>query len=592
MPVDSDPLALTESLEGEVRAAFAVEARATGLSTGETLAALKTFNTRSRSLAAAQALDSAQANAQDQAILNWIDSVFDYWQAHFPMAAELTEVLNQARPLAAAFALTDKQFFIPGGHGAHRLLDLIHDGFIGWHAGLGASAQSVPKHIEECLNNARQDFPNEFRVDTVIAALTRVINDHQTRLGEMESVLLQREASILGDTGLKLEVAHALNGFLRSHRIPRAVEQFIRADWFPAGIKIAERHSFDSEAWLDYLETTRHLFDAMQPQEQPSGITPEAIKALPQQLATQLESLGGDRERINNAVGLIEYALLRSAHGGSLDAFYAPSLSTASQEESGPSGAELAQLGLIQGHWFAWDSAEGLQRLRYVGALGGNNYLLFMDFEGARALRKSTREIQALLSSGELVSLYAPDSFCRAMMAVTEERYQESAADQAMAVELPPDEVINQDTDIHGSMEHSWTRELASAKTNSERASADEEEPVELPVALAAADETDALPATEPPFDGQTVVKLQLPMGTWLGFHDREPPLMAKVAVRDPEKDSYIFTNRAGVKLRELTVNQLLALIDRDMVDILERKSGFKDAIKQMSREQDRLTER
>jgi len=590
MPIDSDPLALTESLEGEVRAAFAVEAKTTGLSTGETLAALKTLNTRSHSLAAAQALDSAQANAQDQALLNWIDSVFDYWQAHFPMAAELMEVLNQARPLAAAFALTDKQFFLPGGHGAHRLLDLIHDGFVGWHPGLGASAQSVPKHIEDCLNNARQDFPNEFRVDTVIAALTRVINDHQTRLGEMESVLLQREASLLGDTGLKLEVAHALNGFLRSHRIPRAVEQFIRADWFPAGIKIAEQHSFDSEAWLDYLETTRHLFDAMQPQEQPSGITPEAIKALPQQLATQLESLGSDRERINNAVGLIEYALLRSAHGGSLDAYYAPSLSTASQEESGPSGTELAQLGLIQGHWFAWDSAEGLQRLRYVGALGGNNYLLFMDFEGARALRKSTREIQALLSSGELVSLYAPDSFCRAMMAVTAERYQEHAAGQDVPVELATSEAIDQE---HcASIESGWSEELASATTYSERASADEEEPVELPAAIAASDENDALPATEPPFEGQTVVKLQLPMGTWLGFHDREPPLMAKVAVRDPEKDSYIFTNRAGVKLRELTVNQLLALIDRDMVDILERKSGFKDAIKQMSQEQDRLTER
>lgn len=591
MPVDSDPLALTESLEGEVRAAFAVDTSTTGLPTGETLAALKTLNTRSRALDAALALDGARANAQDQAILNWVDSVFDYWQEHFPMAAELMEVLNQTRPLAAAFALSDKQFFIPGGHGAHRLLDLIHDGFIGWHAGLGASAQSVPKHIEDCLNNARQDFPNEFRVDTVIAALTRVINDHQSRLGEMESVLLQREATLLGDTGRKLEVAHALNGFLRSYRIPRVVEQFIRADWYPAGIKIAEQHNFNSEAWLGYLETTRHLFEAMQPQEQSSEINQETIKALPQQLATQLESLDGNRERINNAVGLIEYVLLRNAHGGPLDTTYATSLSTASQAESGPSSAELAKLGLIQGHWFAWESPEGLQRLRYVGALGGNNYLLFMDFEGARALRKSTREIQTLLSSGELVSLYAPDSFCRAMMAVTAERYQEYAADQAMAVELPPDEVINQSTDIHGSMEPSWIGELASAKTNSELASADEEEPLELPVALAAAEETDALPATEPPFEGQTVVKLQLPMGTWLGFHDREPPLMAKVAVRDPEKDSYIFTNRAGVKLRELTVNQLLALIDRDMVDILERKSGFTEAINQMRQEQDRLSE-
>jgi len=72
-------------------------------------------------------------------------------------------------------------------------------------------------------------------------------------------------------------------------------------------------------------------------------------------------------------------------------------------------------------------------------------------------------------------------------------------------------------------------------------------------------------------------------MGTWMGFHDREPPMMAKVAVRDLEKDSYIFTNRDGIKLRELTVAQLIGLIERDMVDILERKGNFREAIQGMA---------
>ena len=35
---------------------------------------------------------------------------------------------------------------------------------------------------------------------------------------------------------------------------------------------------------------------------------------------------------------------------------------------------------------------------------------------------------------------------------------------------------------------------------------------------------------------------------------------MARVAVRDLDKDSYIFTNRDGIKLRELTVPQLVTL--------------------------------
>ena len=54
---------------------------------------------------------------------------------------------------------------------------------------------------------------------------------------------------------------------------------------------------------------------------------------------------------------------------------------------------------------------------------------------------------------------------------------------------------------------------------------------------------------------------------------------MARVAVRDLDKDSYIFTNREGIKLRELSIPQLVTLIERDMVDILERKTSFRDTL-------------
>ena len=94
---------------------------------------------------------------------------------------------------------------------------------------------------------------------------------------------------------------------------------------------------------------------------------------------------------------------------------------------------------------------------------------------------------------------------------------------------------------------------------------------------------------TDPPQENSTIVKLQIPMGTWLGFHDRDPPLMAKIVACDLEKNSYIFTNREGIKMRELTVPQLVALIDRDMIDILERRTNFRETISQLSQQQERI---
>ena len=78
-----------------------------------------------------------------------------------------------------------------------------------------------------------------------------------------------------------------------------------------------------------------------------------------------------------------------------------------------------------------------------------------------------------------------------------------------------------------------------------------------------------------------------VPMGAWLGFHDGETPIMAKVAVYNPRTDQYIFVNRRGIALRELGREELLALIDDGLVDILETRSYFRDEVQRARLERD-----
>lgn len=107
-----------------------------------------------------------------------------------------------------------------------------------------------------------------------------------------------------------------------------------------------------------------------------------------------------------------------------------------------------------------------------------------------------------------------------------------------------------------------------------------------------AGQEATADPDTEPeadaPEQGQDAERdINLPMGIWLGFHDRETPLMARFAVHDPEEDNFIFVNRRGIKLRQLSKNELLRLIDDDMVEILQRSSDFRDEVSEIKKKQD-----
>ncbi len=98
--------------------------------------------------------------------------------------------------------------------------------------------------------------------------------------------------------------------------------------------------------------------------------------------------------------------------------------------------------------------------------------------------------------------------------------------------------------------------------------------------------------------DGETDIELyaadepvertvDLPMGAWLGFHDGDTPLMARLAVYDLEDDYYIFVNRQGVKMRQVNRLALLKLIDDGLVDILETKSNFRDEVTEVRKNLD-----
>ena len=599
-----DPLPLTRSLETEALSAFAVPARGEGLKSESLIAALEALQTNDVSLT--QALADAgfmQANAESQAILDWVESVFDHWGSAYPSSPELQPLLQQVRSLAAAFALKDNRFFVPGGHALHRLLDTAHQGLTGWHKGLGDAGSAAFESTREALERARRNFPSEPQVDEALELLTQKIDTHKAQLARLDPALLEREMATLGESAGRITVALALNDILAKHAVPGSVARFIKSDWYESGVLMVARYGDGSSEWRNFINTTQLLVDAVQQVKhddvQGQERLQNTMQQLPGTLSRQLLSLHPDNDATAGAIGLIEYALLRNMRGEDLGLLEAEPIAVSGLPASGPpSDEELAETGIIAGTWYAIDSADGEQRLRLAGAVLANTQLVFMDFLGARALRKSSTEFTSMLRSGEAWALDYPDSFCRAMVEATEKKQREIQAIQARQAEAEAEQQRQRQQEqrelteqLLGDSQPQATHADASAYIEEPSTAglsghnAQHQDTASRDFALQATHNSNpdhAVPSASSPYESNTIVKLQIPMGTWIGFHDRDPPLMARVAVRDIEKDSYIFTNREGIKLRELTVAQLMALIDRDMVDILERKSNFRETINQM----------
>jgi len=585
---EPDRLPLTQSLEANVRSAFAGPVRPDGLSGERLLSALEDLKP-----GASQSLVDALNDAgfkvpetESAAVITWVDASFEHWMTTYPLADPIRTLLGQLRPLAAAFALTDERFFTPGGHALHRFMDTIHRGFTGWRPDQKGAAADLALSLKALLDRARQDFPSEPKVDSALAELSQELKAHAAELALQAPRLIEREWSALDGDALRLSVAAELNRVLASCEVPGSVARFMKSDWYQSGLRIASTQGINSDDWQSFSDTTHLLAQAVQPvsEEDANGQNrlQHTIQHLPATLAKHLVSLQPDQDAIAGAIGLIEYALLRNVRGEDLGLLRADPIEIEGQPvQSAPDANQLKELGLQAGSWLSVEMPEGQQQLCVAGAIAENTQILFMDFLGARTFRKPFKDISQLLKSGEMVSLNTQDSFCLSMATVVEYQLQQ----QQQAREISKRETSAQ-AQPEAEAQDALARRLSPEPERAPETETATQE-IRAPAAHRGAQEQGV--ATEKPFTSQTVVKLQIPMGTWLGFHDREPPMMARVAVRDMEKDSYIFTNRDGIKLRELTVAQLIALIDRDMVDILDRTTNFKDTVAQMRQDQERL---
>ena len=110
--MDDDQLALTRSLEVEIRTGFALPSQPEGLAGEALMGALSELSVpQNQALRAALAESGEELIASEPAaVLDWIDAVFTRWHAHYSLDPELEQLLLAAKPLAAALPVQKIDF--------------------------------------------------------------------------------------------------------------------------------------------------------------------------------------------------------------------------------------------------------------------------------------------------------------------------------------------------------------------------------------------------------------------------------------------------------------------------------------------------
>ncbi len=478
---------------------------------------------------------------------------------------------------------------------------------------------------------------------TLAARVTATTERDLARLNRMAQRLVEAEEGRIRSAGSKRDAARMINTALQQFPAPPGIGRFLKGPWYDSAQLVLLKFGPESEQWARMSNATTALLESVQQRggEEPAGSRQqlfETVTRLPKELRLWLLSLQHDGDAVANALAAVEYVhmqILRKQPQESEKLDLLPI-------DAAEAAAGLDKLDAIRaGQWFRIELDRGNPvRARLVLRMEAEGQLLFANQAGIKVLQLGFEDFARLLDSGKVVHLDSGASFSRSLARAagienmadldtlrsaaamhakqrvgdsqhleleTQEQEQERTAQlayeqarldreklarAAMAARLELERERAQEQTKEEQEEEALQREWdeaqrrklqrlglersAAAPAATKPAGADPSQPVSQPSAQPAAASA-AVTATKAPVATSTA--LTLPMGAWLGFHDGDTPLLAKLAVHDRERDSYIFVNRNGIKMRDLNSQELLRLVDEGLVDILETRSNFRDQI-------------
>lgn len=532
-------------------------------------------------------------SARQTAVLKWLLQSLAYWEVGYPLEAELREHIRTLLPQLARRALEDDAFARPGEHPAHRVLDTLQAEAVGWQPDMGRAGDTLQRNLQSAIESLREALENgdNSALDALATRLEKSAMAEERRNLRMVQRLVEKAQGHQKAAAARARAAQMINAVLSRYSLPAQVGHFIRGPWYDSVRLVLLKFGEKSPQWQQVSDITEDLAHSLQPDAISAAEDEQReqwlarIKHLPGELRDYLLSLQHDDEAVNEAIGLIEFSHLRLLRQQPLQLYPVEPLPVEglSDQDRGVPGS-IAHLDT--GQWFLvqGDGTRGTARVQLALKQDESQELLFANRGGMKAFSLDYAEFDVALNRKTARELQRGGSFSLCLMraaGITTVEHLDALAGEPprAAGDTQQSQAAGQETTPPPAQDTPLPDTAASA--------------TEAPSAPIG-DDPDVLPEldlsedyAEPTARGDNVdppepEPLGLAAGTWMGFHDCNPPLLAKLAAHDREQGVYIFVNRQGLKLRQLSNAELLALAERDLVDIFEAHSSFHDHVQRL----------
>lgn len=514
--------------------------------------------------------EPALPSLEQVALLRWLGKALQTWESTFPLEKPLRSRLRDLKPLLAAAAVIDTSFAVPGAHPLHQILDDLHDLTVGWQPSLGRAGAPAQKLLEQtvsdCLKYFESGTPSLQKLADTLRTSTAKIRQRNERMTQRAA---EAERGKLRTLRAKALAANRINRALAQFQVPQSVGDFVTGPWYDSAQLLILKFGESSQQWRDMSTATDGIMRALQyipnTDENNAQLHAQHAAKMSDDIRKWSLKLEHDKEAIEQAISVIEYAHLRLVRKQPLEQSYVPLIPLVESPSLSASAQPPAKLpkGLQPGQRFLV-SPRGRepQRVQLTIMLEAEQLLLFYNQAGIKVAPLSYHEFTTLLTDGNAKLLHTGATFSRVLAGIVGITSAEELAKFGGDATAKTDQVAR--------------------PTKPAAASSIVNKVIPLPKAQTGAVNTEQASATalelELSENGREKLP-ELPMGHWLGFHDVNPPLLAKLALHDEGKQLLIFVNRKGIEQRRLTETEYLALVDKGLIDSMESTTSFREQV-------------
>ena len=443
------------------------------------------------------------------------------------------------------------------------LIEMIHVLSI-WEPPPGRLGRRLPEELNTTIDQlSTLDINDRSMADKILANFISAIEEEQKRAETVAQRLIQSEISSVNTETARRSVVTYIDTRLSGKPLPNFVITFIKTRLATDLQYLVITQGVDSALWKQWKRIIQVLSWAFLPADSPAqkNKTQTLLMPLMEQLDKQLYSGFTDTEAYHDFFNdLVQQFIQVLQQKNLLCSNFEPIAPSTQQPQITISQNRIEDLSHINpGNWFRiFDNQKATTHAQLLYKDPQKDLLLFSDYNGKIIRKDSYEDFIIALASNTAEPIYENDIFQQSFKASILSFHQEylqwlderNHLDQAELKKrsykkaLEEIESLNENT-------VSKIQELS----NSER-------------------------------DTLTAEIESLNTGSWLLLkRANTDPIKIKLSIKLKAQDKYIFTDRVGHRIAELSLSELIQLMASGQLDILIREKDFENSLENIVRQ-------